>query len=56
MRGSDVSYARAKVLAIDSVVRDAVKASAAVNPRLELVDVQDAFGPNALCPRGGDTA
>lgn len=54
LRGSDVSYARAKVLAIDSVVRDAVKATAAADPRLELVDVQGAFGPNALCPGGGD--
>ena len=50
LRGNDVSFASSRVQAINSVVRNAV--IAAENPRLQLVEVQDVFGPNPLCPGG----
>jgi hypothetical protein len=48
--GSDAAYVRTKVQAIDDAVRDAAATTHKGNGRMHVVDVQDAFGTNALCP------
>jgi hypothetical protein len=47
---SDAGYVRSKVEAIDDAVRDSVAATRSTNSRMHVVDVQNAFGSNALCP------
>ncbi len=51
----DVNYALGRVRQIDDTVRKAIATTSAGNSRLSLVDVEKAFGPNALCPaKAGD--
>lgn len=49
----DVSYARQQLKKIDSAIGIASGAVGLANPRLQLVDQQNAFGGNALCPGAG---
>lgn len=46
----DIEYARKKVKKINSVVRESIEVTGSLDPRLELVEVEEAFGENALCP------
>jgi len=50
LRAGDVDYARKKIKKIDSAVRSAVSNSASADSRLQLVEEENTFGNNALCP------
>lgn len=47
---SDIKYVRGKVQSIDDAIRSAGAATSQFAPNFHIVDVQNAFGPNALCP------
>lgn len=47
----DIDFAREKVTAIDNAI--AASIAATNDDRLELVDIENEFGPNALCPGAG---
>ncbi len=50
IRKEDLDFVHKKAAQIDKIVADTVRANAVNNPRLELVDLQHAFGNNPLCP------
>ncbi len=54
LRKEDISYARGKVKAINEKINQAKLAVAQSNPRLELADLQNSLGVNALCPASDD--
>jgi hypothetical protein len=51
LREKDINYARKKVEAINDKISQAQIAVAKNNPRLELADLQNSLGDNALCPK-----
>jgi hypothetical protein len=56
VRKEDLDFARRKVVQIDGIVADTVRATAARDPRFALLNLKDAFGSNALCPRSAEAA
>lgn len=50
IRKEDLTFAKDKINQIDGHINDTVRASASTDSRYQLVDVQQAFGSNALCP------
>lgn len=57
IRKDDLDYARNKVAKIDKVVNQTVQSGAAgSNGRIQIVDVESAFGPNPLCPSNAASA
>jgi hypothetical protein len=51
LREKDINYARKKVEAINDKISQAQIVVAKNNPRLELADLQNSLGDNALCPK-----
>jgi hypothetical protein len=56
VRSQDLEYARGRVVAINDQIRSAVSESQEVHSQIELVELQDSFGTNALCPQSGPRA
>lgn len=52
----DIEYVRGKVDDINDQIRAAIADTRADTTRYEAVDIQDRFGPNALCPADPDDA
>lgn len=56
IRKEDLDYARSKAAQIDKIVSDTVHTTAQNDPLLELVNLENALGGNALCPSTADLA
>ena len=54
IRREDLDFARSKVVKIENEISASVTATG--SPRLQLVDLESAFGSNALCPGGSQSA
>ena len=54
VRKEDLDFARGKAAQIDKIIADALRATAARDSRLELVNMENSFGANGLCPSSPD--